>query len=147
MLLIGIAASSSFQTNRDVTLKPGQSTVVDGRKITYVRPDRRGRQREVHLRRPCSGSKKAASWSAILHPSRRYFRPTGQPAGTIGSYFDGEATSEVGLDAGFRNDLWIAVAAGHHRRAAPGAGGRQGLPRLRQRRPGHAAAVQSAGGD
>ena len=38
VLLIGIAASSSFQTNRDVTLKPGQSTVVDGRKITYVKP-------------------------------------------------------------------------------------------------------------
>ena len=38
VLLVGIAASSSFQTNRDVELKPGQSTVVDGRKITYVRP-------------------------------------------------------------------------------------------------------------
>ena len=37
-LLIGIAASSSFQTNRDVNLKPGESTVVDGRTITYVKP-------------------------------------------------------------------------------------------------------------
>ncbi|HEY3434933.1 MAG TPA: cytochrome c-type biogenesis CcmF C-terminal domain-containing protein, partial [Solirubrobacterales bacterium] len=34
VLLIGIAASSSFQTNRDVELKPGESTVVDGRTIT-----------------------------------------------------------------------------------------------------------------
>ena len=38
VLLIGIAASSSFQTNRDVELRPGESAVVDGRTITYVRP-------------------------------------------------------------------------------------------------------------
>src|SRR6476660_4994268 len=31
VLLIGIAASSSFQTNRDVELRPGESTTVDGR--------------------------------------------------------------------------------------------------------------------
>ena len=38
VVLIGIAASSSFQTNSDFNLRPGQSTVVDGRKITYVKP-------------------------------------------------------------------------------------------------------------
>jgi hypothetical protein len=30
-------------------------------------------------------------------------------AGTIGSFFDGEATSEVGLKAGLGSDLWTAV--------------------------------------
>src|SRR5690349_7442843 len=38
VLLIGVAASSSFQTNRDVELRPGESTSVDGRTITYVKP-------------------------------------------------------------------------------------------------------------
>ena len=38
VLLIGIAASSSFQTKRDVDLEPGESAVVDGRKVTYVKP-------------------------------------------------------------------------------------------------------------
>src|SRR5689334_24168014 len=38
VLLIGIAASSSFQTNRDVELRPGESTTIDGRTITYVKP-------------------------------------------------------------------------------------------------------------
>ncbi len=38
VLLIGIAASSSFQTNREVTLRPGESTEIDGREITYVKP-------------------------------------------------------------------------------------------------------------
>ncbi len=38
MLLIGIAASSSFQTNRDVSLRPGQSAKVNGYEVTYRRP-------------------------------------------------------------------------------------------------------------
>ena len=108
VLLIGIAASSSFQTNRDVTLRPGQSTVVDGRTITYVRPTVAvdsekftfGTVVRVH---------EGAKLAATLHPSKRYFRPTGQSGGTIGGFFEGEPTSEVGLDAGFREDLWTAV--------------------------------------
>ncbi|HYJ22901.1 MAG TPA: hypothetical protein VEW07_12875, partial [Solirubrobacterales bacterium] len=44
-----------------------------------------------------------------LQPSRRYFRPTGQEAGTIGGFFAGEATSEVGLNAGPGSDLWTAM--------------------------------------
>jgi cytochrome c-type biogenesis protein CcmF len=106
VLLIGVAASSSFQTNRDVNLRPGQSTVVDGRRVTYERPT-------------VSVTDEAVGFGAVLaiqegdrrfrlYPSRRYFRPTGVQGGTIGSYFAGEATSEVGLRAGLRNDLWIA---------------------------------------
>src|SRR6476620_9278502 len=40
---------------------------------------------------------------------RRYFRPTGGQGGTIASFFDGEATSEVGLKTGPKNDLWTVV--------------------------------------
>ncbi len=108
VLLIGIAASSSFQTNRDVTLRPGQSAVVDGREITYVRPTV-----AVDSEKFTFGSVlrvgEDGKTVATLRPSRRFFRPTGQETGTIGSFFAGEATSEVGLDAGFRNDLWTAV--------------------------------------
>ncbi len=46
--------------------------------------------------------------ATYLRPSRRFFRPTGQETGTIGSYFSGEATSEVGLQPGPFTDLWIA---------------------------------------
>jgi cytochrome c-type biogenesis protein CcmF len=107
VLLVGIAASSSFQTNRDVTLRPGESAEIDGRAVTYVKPT-------------VSVEKVAFAFGAVLrveqdgksfflHPSRRYFRPTGVEGGTISSYFDGEATSEVGLKTGLGNDLWIAV--------------------------------------
>jgi cytochrome c-type biogenesis protein CcmF len=108
VLLIGIAASSSFQTNRDVTLRPGQSTVVDGRKITYVRPTEAVDGEKFTfgtVLRVEEGGKVVAT----LRPSRRYFRPTGQEGGTIGSFFAGEATSEVGLKAGLGSDLWTAV--------------------------------------
>ena len=108
ILLIGIAASSSFQTNRDVDLRPGQSAVVDGRRITYVRPI-------------SSVNNEAFTFGAVLaveqggerftlRPTRRFFKPTGVQTGTISSLLDGEATSEVGLRAGAKSDLWISVA-------------------------------------
>ncbi|MGC1851263.1 MAG: cytochrome c-type biogenesis CcmF C-terminal domain-containing protein, partial [Solirubrobacterales bacterium] len=107
VLLIGIAASSSFQTNRDVRLAPGDSTEVDGRTITYERPT-------------VDVDSNAFTFGAVLgveqggerfslRPSRRYFRPSGVETGTIGSFFQGEATSEVGLKAGAGSDLWTAV--------------------------------------
>ena len=38
VLLIAVAASSSFQTSRDLRLRPGQSATVDDYRITYEKP-------------------------------------------------------------------------------------------------------------
>jgi cytochrome c-type biogenesis protein CcmF len=107
VLLIGIAASSSFQTNRDVELKPGESTVVEGRTITYVKPTVSVDEEKLGF-----GSllriEEDGEVVGFLRPSRQYFRPTGQETGLISSFFAGEATSEVGLRAGFGADLWVA---------------------------------------
>ncbi|MET0305285.1 MAG: heme lyase CcmF/NrfE family subunit [Solirubrobacterales bacterium] len=107
VLLIGIAASSSFQTNRDVRLAPGESAVVDGRTVTYERPtvgfDSNSFTFGAVLAVEQDGRR------SVLRPSRDYFRPTGQESGTISSFFEGEATSEVGLKAGPTSDLWTAV--------------------------------------
>jgi cytochrome c-type biogenesis protein CcmF len=107
VLLIGIAASSSFQTNREVRLRPGQSALVDGRKVTYERPTV-GYDSAAFTFGAVLGIERDGK-RFTLHPSRRYFRPTGAGTGTIGSFFDGEATSEVGLKAGAGSDLWTAV--------------------------------------
>jgi cytochrome c-type biogenesis protein CcmF len=107
VVLIGIAASSSFQTNRDVTLRPGQSAVVDGRTITYVKPTVKVTDDYLQFGNVLR-VEEGGELVTVLHPSRRYFRPTGQDIGTIGSYFDGEGTSEVGLKAGLGEDLWVA---------------------------------------
>jgi cytochrome c-type biogenesis protein CcmF len=107
VLLIGIAASSSFQTNRDLRLKPGESAVVDGRTVTYERPtvsvDSNAFTFGAVLRIEQDGERFA------MRPNRRYFRPSGVEGGTLDSFFAGEATSEVGLKAGAASDLWTAV--------------------------------------
>ncbi len=107
VLLIGIAASSSFQTNRDVTLRPGQSTVVDGRKITYVKPTasvtRLAFSAGALLRVEDDGK------TFTLRPSTRYYRPTGAGPSGIAGFFDGQSDSEIGLKAGLGHDFWTAV--------------------------------------
>ena len=107
VLLIGIAASSSFQTNRDVTLRPGESAVIDGRTVTYLRPT--VAVDDLKLTFGADLKVEEDGKQTLLHPSREYFRPTGVETGTISSFFAGEATSEVGLAAGFGADLWTAV--------------------------------------
>lgn len=110
VLLIGIAASSSFQTNENVSMKPGETRVVDGREFTYKRPyvlvdDEKytfGAEVEV---------KENGQHLASLDTSRRFFRPTGAAAtGSITDYFSGEATTEVGLKSTPVRDIWVTVA-------------------------------------
>jgi cytochrome c-type biogenesis protein CcmF len=120
VLLIGIAASSSFQTNRDLTLRPGESAVVDGRTISYERPTVRVAPEALTFG-AVLGVEQDGERVTTLRPSRRYFRPSGAEKGGIGGFFDGEATSEVGLEAGPLSDLWMAVQpdiAAMRRRAA-----------------------------
>ncbi|HVY78632.1 MAG TPA: heme lyase CcmF/NrfE family subunit [Solirubrobacterales bacterium] len=119
VLLIGVAASSSFQTNRDVALRPGESAEVDGREITYRRPTVAVDREKITIGAVLAVSQGGGE-PTILRPSRRFYRPTGVPVGTISSFFDGEATSEVGLKAGASSDFWTSVAplvAGIQRRA------------------------------
>jgi cytochrome c-type biogenesis protein CcmF len=110
VLLIGIAASSSFQTNRELHLRPGQSAVVDGRRVTYVRPTARvdglAFTAGAVLRVRHGGSE------FTMHPTRSFYRPTGVGTSTISSYFDGEADSDIGLRAGAGSDFWTAVQPG-----------------------------------
>jgi cytochrome c-type biogenesis protein CcmF len=107
VLLIGIAASSSFQTNRDVDLKPGESAVVDGRTVTYVKPIVKV-DSEKYTFASLLRVEKDGKLVGYMEPSQRFFKPTGVEVGTIESYFAGESTSEVGLEAGLKEDLWIA---------------------------------------
>ncbi|HWT89759.1 MAG TPA: cytochrome c-type biogenesis CcmF C-terminal domain-containing protein, partial [Solirubrobacterales bacterium] len=107
VLLIGIAASSSFQDRRDVDLRPGESAVVSGREITYVKPVVAVDEQKITVGSVLRVEEDGETVGS-LRPSREFFRPTGQEGGTISSYFAGEATSEVGLRAGLDSDLWVA---------------------------------------
>jgi cytochrome c-type biogenesis protein CcmF len=110
VLLIGIAASSSFQTNENVSMKPGETRVVDGREFTYKRPyvlvdtEKYTFGAEVEV-------KQDGKFITDLKTSRRFFRPTGAAAtGSISDYFSGNATTEVGLKTGPIRDIWVTVA-------------------------------------
>ncbi|MBS1893320.1 MAG: hypothetical protein JST59_18630, partial [Actinobacteria bacterium] len=110
VLLIGIAASSSFQTNENVSMKPGETRVVDGREFTYKRP-----YVKVDSEKYTIGAivevKEDGKYLTTLETSRRFFRPTGAAAtGGLADYFSGEATSEVGLKTGLARDIWVVVA-------------------------------------
>jgi cytochrome c-type biogenesis protein CcmF len=110
VLLIGIAASSSFQTNENVSMKPGETRVVDGREFTYKRP-----YVQVDSEKYTFGAevevKQGGKFLTMLRTSRRFFRPTGAAAtGQISDYFGGEATTEVGLKTGPIRDIWVTVA-------------------------------------
>jgi len=115
VLLIGVAASSSFQRSNNVMLSPGQSTTVSGYRITYIRPTEQPSFTD-------QGEVAKLAFGAVLDVSRgghhvttlkttRGFYPaTSDPTvGPISEAFNGQADSQVGLQAGLTRDVWTIV--------------------------------------
>ncbi|HEY6636367.1 MAG TPA: heme lyase CcmF/NrfE family subunit [Solirubrobacterales bacterium] len=107
LTLVGIAASSSFQTKEDVRLNVGQSASVGDYTLHYdnltsdPQPERLALVSHLTVTRD-------GKTLGTLAPARNYY-PTQDPtAGPIGRYFMGESTSEVGLRARAGGDLWTA---------------------------------------
>ncbi len=107
VLLIGIAASSSFQTKQDLRLRPGQSAVVDGYTVTYVRPTAKVDGLAFTAGAVERVTKDGKTFT--LYPTRRFYRPTGAGGGSISNYFAGESDSDIGLQAGLGHDFWTAI--------------------------------------
>jgi cytochrome c-type biogenesis protein CcmF len=115
VLFIGVAASSSFQHEREVLLEPGQTATVGAYDVTYVKPT-------ANLRAAPNGGLEKIDLGARLRVERdgrkvadmttvKSFFPSMAPfLGPISRFFEGEATSEVGLKAGWRRDIWTAIA-------------------------------------
>ena len=104
VLLIGIAASSSFQTNRQRETAAGRKHRRRRAQGTYVKPTERSPRRRSRSA-PSSRCEKGGTTFAV-DPNRRYFRPTGVATSTLDSYFEGEADSRIGLKAGLASDFW-----------------------------------------
>ncbi len=115
LLLIGVAASSSFQHSRQVTLSPGQSASVDGYAIRYARPTE-------HVATSNGGNLAYISFGAVLDVSRGghhvttlstqrrfYPAPLTPGVGPISVAFAGEADSVVGLQSGLTRDIWTVI--------------------------------------
>jgi cytochrome c-type biogenesis protein CcmF len=108
VLFIAVAASSSFQTSRDLRLRPGDTAEVGDYTVTYERPTTTTDAAEQRL---TFGAVLAVQRDgepfAVLHPSRNYY--SSAASGTIAGFFEGEATSEVGRREGPGGDLWTAM--------------------------------------
>jgi cytochrome c-type biogenesis protein CcmF len=108
ILFVGVAASSAFQHARDVRLSPGGSARVGGYDVRYVRPTAKLANEKVSLGAVLD-VRKGGRHVATLRPTRGYYPSMDPGLGPVGRYFDGQATSEVGLKAGLRRDLWMAI--------------------------------------
>ena len=109
VLLVAIAASSSFQTNRDLRLDVGESATVGDYEVTYVGLSADPQNERIAFNAVLDVQKDGEQFAALT-PARNYY-PTQDPAaGPIGRYFEGEATSEVGLKSGAGEDFWAAFS-------------------------------------
>jgi cytochrome c-type biogenesis protein CcmF len=115
VVFVGVAASTAFNDARDIRLDVGQTARVGGYEFRYVRPTSR-------VSTTGAGSLEKISFGSVvevrrdgrqvttLRPERGYF-PSRDEAGLgpLGRFFEGEATSEIGLRAGLRRDVWTAM--------------------------------------
>jgi len=115
VLFAGVAASSAFQDARDVELSVGQTARVGGYDVTYAKPSGRlvaasnGRLERIDLGaelRFARGGEPAGT----LRTERSFFPSADPSLGAVSRFFEGEATSEVGLAAGWRRDVWAAIS-------------------------------------
>jgi cytochrome c-type biogenesis protein CcmF len=115
VLFIGVAASTAFNAARDMRLGVGQTARVGGYEFRYVKPTSRISTTSTgHLEKISFGAvvdvRRDGEHVTTLRPERGYFpSPEGGGLGPIGRFFEGTATSEIGLRAGLRRDVWTAV--------------------------------------
>ncbi|HEX2468260.1 MAG TPA: heme lyase CcmF/NrfE family subunit [Solirubrobacterales bacterium] len=111
ILFIAVAASSSFQTSSDVRLRPGDSATVGDYQVTYERPTTAIDPAEERLTfGAVLDVDRNGSQFAVLQPQRNYYASTAaMGSGPVRSFFEGEATSEVGRRESAGGDLWTAM--------------------------------------
>jgi cytochrome c-type biogenesis protein CcmF len=114
VLFIGVAGSSSFQNIHDARLSPGQSVRVGSYTFTYVKPTAQlhaasnGRLERISLG-AVMRVKRDGEKARLMTTRKDYFPSQDGSLGFVGRFFEGEATSEVGLQQGALRDVWMAV--------------------------------------
>jgi cytochrome c-type biogenesis protein CcmF len=108
VLLIGVAASSSFQHSHDVMLAPGQHVKVDGYTIRYVRPTAAASAQKLSFGAVLDVSKGGKHVTTLS--TRHDVYPSQDPTlGQVGRFFNGQGDSDVGLRAGLTRDIWTVI--------------------------------------
>jgi cytochrome c-type biogenesis protein CcmF len=112
VMFVGVAASSSFQHERDVVMRPGDTTRIGGYDVRFVRADasieeERGRLEALRFAATLRVRRGEGEPFTVV-TERRYYPSMDPSLGPVGRYFEGEATSEIGLRAGMLRDFWSA---------------------------------------
>jgi cytochrome c-type biogenesis protein CcmF len=111
VMLIGVAASSSFQHSRNATLRPGQSVSNDGYVFHYVRPIAVATAERISFGAVLDVTK-GGKQVTTLRTEQRFYPSTSRSDGIISRFFDSSnADSTIGLDAGALRDIWTVVSA------------------------------------
>jgi len=111
VMLIGVAASSSFQHSRNATLRPGQSVSNDGYVFRYVRPTAVTSSEDVAFGAVIDVTKHGKQVTT-LRTDQAFYPSTSVSDGIIGRFFDSaNADSTIGLDSGPLRDIWTVAAA------------------------------------
>jgi cytochrome c-type biogenesis protein CcmF len=109
VLLIGVAGSSSFQHSSQVTLVPGRSATVDGYTVRYVRPLEQASLSKLSFGAVLDVSKGGKHVTTLTTSRGFYPAPNDPTLGPISDVFNGQADSQVGLQAGLTHDIWTIV--------------------------------------
>ncbi len=108
VLLIAVAASTSFQHSRYATLVPGQSARVDGYTVRYIKPTAAATAQRISLGAVLSVSKGEHHVTTLSSSHELY--PSQDPTlGPIGRFFNGSDETRIGLRSGFTRDIWTVV--------------------------------------
>jgi cytochrome c-type biogenesis protein CcmF len=116
VLLLGIAASSTFTHTAFVNLGRGHATTVGGYTMTNVRPT------AAIVNDPTStgalltlgvvvGVTHDGRYVTTLHPTAEYYPDASGAEGPVGSLISGDAVSELSLDSSLRRDISAAIDA------------------------------------
>ncbi len=108
VLLVGVAASTSFQHSRYATMAPGQSAKIDGYTIRYVKPTATASPQKISLGAVLAVSKGGRPVTTLRTSYGLY--PSEDPSlGEIGRFFNGSDESRIGLKSGPMRDIWTVV--------------------------------------
>jgi cytochrome c-type biogenesis protein CcmF len=108
VVLIAVAASTSFQHSRYATLMPGQTARIDGYTVRYLRPTAEASAQRISLGAVLSLSKGGHHVTTLY--TRHELYPSQDPSlGPIGRFFNGSDESRIGLRSGVTRDIWTVV--------------------------------------
>jgi cytochrome c-type biogenesis protein CcmF len=109
VLLIGVAASSSFQHSHDVMLTPGQHVNVSGYTVRYQRPTAHASAAKVSFGAVLDVSRQGRHVTTLTTTRNFYPAPFDPSVGPISEAFNGQSDSDVGLRAGITKDIWAVI--------------------------------------